>query len=122
MRNFVRIFQPIVHAKQLDAKQAVFSLLLRIRPVNWLSAKKPSFTLALPADKPSPQKLARDQDPPSSRRREPPAPDRSTRKPRQLFKSLAVDDENDFRSSSLRNLGSPAIPVALESPPRMYHN
>ena len=62
MRNFVRIFQPIVHARQLDSKQAVFSSLLRIRPVNPLSAKKPSAGTPFPADKPSPQKSAREAD------------------------------------------------------------
>ena len=106
MRNFVRIFQPIVHARQLDSKQAVFSSLLRIRPVNPLSAKKPSAGTPFPADKPSPQKSAREADACARRReRDPAASERSARKPRQQLKRLSVDDENDFRSSALRRLG-----------------
>jgi hypothetical protein len=105
MRNFVRIFQPIVHSKQLDLKQEVFSNLLRIRPVNFLSAKKPSSSQHhFAGDKPSPQKSARESDL-SSKRRELFSQDRSVKKPRPLLKPLAVDDENDFRSSALRKLG-----------------
>ena len=105
MRNFVRIFQPIVQSKQLDAKQAVFSSLLRIRPVNCLSARKPSTSHGLPSDRASPQRSARDREHEPPRRREPLAqPERSARKPRPQLKHLAVDDEQDFRSSALRRL------------------
>lgn len=102
MRNFVRIFQPIVHAKQLEAKQAVLSRLLRIRPVNCLSARKHSPGFALPSDRDSPQKSARELEPP--RRKDPVTSERSARKPRPQLRPLAVDDEQDFRSSALRSL------------------
>ena len=40
MRNFIRIYHPIVHNKFVNIKQYVISVLYSIREVNGLSAKK----------------------------------------------------------------------------------